>query len=134
MFFVADRGTLDGANFFGLVRRVSQSGNSVTTVAGTEQTSSTMADGLGLGALFADPRRFATDGTSLFLTDVSAVRRVDLATAAVVTIAGSNAAGSVDDVGGAARFRAPSGIARNVAMRAMYVADQTNYTIRILTP
>jgi hypothetical protein len=132
--YVADYGTLDGANFFGLVRRVSVSGNSVTTVAGGEQTSSIMADGLALNALFAQPSRFATDGTSLFLADRTAIRRIDLPTAAVVTIAGNNIPGSADGAGGAAGFRGPSGIARNAATRAMYVADQTNFTIRALSP
>ncbi len=134
VFFVADWGTLDGVNFFGLIRRVSQSGNSVTTVAGAPQTTSVMLDGLGLNALLAEPRRFATDGSSLFIGDLGGVRRLDLATGGVVTIVGSNALGSADGVGSAAQFSGAFGIARNPATRALYVADQANFTIRALTP
>jgi len=37
-------------------------------------------------------------------------------------------------VGSAAQFSGAFGIARNPATRALYVADQANFTIRALTP
>ncbi len=132
VFFVADWGTSDGTHSFGLIRRVSHSDNSVTTLAGAEQTGFVMTDGLGLNALFAEPRRIANDGTNLFITDISAVRRLDLHTEAVVTVAGSNTAGYADAVGVSAGFNWPFGIARNAATASMYVADQKNFTIRVL--
>lgn len=133
-FFVPDWGTLDGADFFGLVRRVSESGNAVVTLAGAEHMTGSMIDGLRSSSFFAQPRRIASDGTSVFVTDLASIRRLDLSTGAVVTIAGSSAPGSGDGVGAAAGFRGPSGIARNAATGAMYVADQGNFTVRVLTP
>jgi DNA-binding beta-propeller fold protein YncE len=133
-FFVSDWGTLNGGDFFGLVRRLSESGNTVTTLAGAEQMTGGTIDGLRSSAFFAQPRRVASDGSSVFVTDLASVRRLDLLTGAVVTIAGSSAPGSADGVGAAAGFRGPSGIARNAATGAMYVADQGNFTVRVLTP
>ena len=133
-FFVSDWGTLNGADFFGLVRRVSESGGSVTTVAGAEHMTGGAIDGLRSSAFFAQPRGIASDGSSLFVTDLASVRRVDLSSGAVVTIAGSGTPGSADGVGAAAGLRGPSGIAYDAATGAMYVADQGNFTVRVLTP
>jgi hypothetical protein len=130
-FTVADRGTLDGTSFFGLLRRVSNS--AVTTLAGSEQMGS-MIDGLRTNAFFALPRRMLSDGTSVFVADQNAIRRFDILTGAVVTIAGSIAAGSADGVGAAAGFTAVSGLARNANTKALYVADTGNFTVRVLAP
>ena len=132
--FVGDYGSVDGTHLFGLVRSLSQSTDSVTTVAGAEQTGGLSGDGLGPNALFASPRRLVSDGSSIFVADGRTVRRLDLATGAVVTIAGSNHADFVDGEGATARFALVSGIARNDATRAIYVADQGNFAVRVLTP
>ncbi len=122
-------------NGYGLVRRISLFEDSVTTVAGAPQIGFVSTDGLGTQALFAQPRRAVSDGTSLFIGDVFSVRRMDLATNAVVTIAGDmTTSGFADGLGGAARFNAAFGIARDGRNGNMYVADQGNFAIRKLTP
>ena len=76
-----------------------------------------------------------SDGNSLFIGDAFSVRRMDLATNAVVTMAGDmTRSGFADGVGGAARFNAAFGIARDSRNGAIYIADQGNFAIRKLTP
>jgi hypothetical protein len=123
------------ANAYGLVRRISPLEDSVTTVAGAPQAGFVSTDGLGTQALFAQPRRAVSDGTSLFIGDAFSVRRMDLNTNAVVTIAGDMArSGFADGVGPAARFNAAFGLARDSRTGALYVADQGNFAIRKVTP
>ena len=123
------------SNAYGLVRRISPFFDSVITVAGAPQAGFVSTDGLGTQALFAQPRRGVSDGTSIFIGDIFSVRRMDLNTNAVVTIAGDMATtGFADGVGAAARFTAAFGIARDSRNGALYVADQGNFAIRKLTP
>lgn len=123
------------SNAFGLIRRISPFFDSVTTMAGAPQAAFVSTDGLGTQALFAQPRRAVSDGASLFIGDVFSVRRMDLNTNAVVTIAGDMAtSGFADGIGLAARFNAAFGIARDSRNGALYVADQGNFAIRKLTP
>lgn len=61
-----------------------------------------------------------------------AIRAVDLATGAVMTLAGGNGAGSDDGVGGAARFESPGGLALDEAAGVLYVADTFNSTVRAI--
>ncbi|HYS10040.1 MAG TPA: hypothetical protein VEP66_14960 [Myxococcales bacterium] len=122
------------SNAYGLVRQISPGFDDVITVAGAPQAGFVSTDGLGTQALFAQPRRAVSDGTSLFIGDIFSVRRMDLNTNAVVTIAGDMATtGFADGVGGAARFSAAFGIARDNLSGAIYVADQGNFAIRKLT-
>ncbi len=140
VFFVLDNGNTapDGfsGGFWGTVRRVAPVSNSVFTVAGAPQTGNLIRDGVGANALFVQPRRAVSDGSSLFIGDSTAVRRMDLSAfpATVVTIAGGNTAGSTDGVGTAALVNAPFGVSRNAASGALYLSDQGNFTIRVLTP
>ena len=84
--------------------------------------------------LFVQSRRATSDGSSLFIGDSTAVRRMDLSTSAVVTIMGGQTSGSADGVGTAALVYGPFGISRNATSGALYLADQGNFTIRVLTP
>jgi sugar lactone lactonase YvrE len=90
-------------------------------------------DGTGPAAHFSQPLRAAADATGgLYISDWqnSTVRRLDLATHAVTTVAGvAPSIGAGDGTGGAARFHAPGGL---VADRAgnVYVADALNATVR----
>jgi hypothetical protein len=123
------------SNAYGLVRRISPFFDSVITVAGAPQAGFVSTDGLGTHALFAQPRRGVSDGTSIFIGDIFSVRRMDLNTNAVVTIAGDMATtGFADGVGAAARFVAAFGIARDSRNGAIFIADQGNFAIRKLTP
>jgi hypothetical protein len=56
------------------------------------------------------------------------IRRLDLATALVSTLAGSGGIGKQDGVGARASFNAPIGLALHAGM--LYVADNGNHTIR----
>ncbi len=129
---------LDSAssNFaYGLVRRISPLEDSVLTVAGAPQTTFVSTDGLGTHALFAQARRGVSDGTNLYIGDSFSVRRMDIATTAVFTIAGDmSSSGFADGLGGAARFNAAFGIARDSRNGVIYIADQGNFAIRKLTP
>jgi hypothetical protein len=123
------------SNAYGLVRRISPFFDSVLTVAGAPQAGFVSTDGLGTQALFAQPRRGVSDGTSIFIGDIFSVRRMDLNTNAVVTIAGDMATtGFADGVGAAARFTAAFGIARDSRNGNIFIADQGNFAIRKLTP
>jgi hypothetical protein len=123
------------SNAYGLVRQISSFADSVLTVAGAPQAGFVSTDGLGTQALFAQPRRAVSDGTSLFIGDVFSVRRMDLNTNAVVTIAGDmTTAGFADGAGPAARFNAAFGIARDSRHGNLFVADQGNFAIRKLAP
>ena len=72
------------------------------------------------------------DGSALFVADCKnhKIRRVEVATGAVTTLAGSGTVGSADGVGGAAQFRNPFGVAISPDGSALFVADQGNHKIR----
>lgn len=124
-----------GSTFTNVIRRVALSANSVTTVAGGTQSSVVSVDGIGTQARFGQPRRSVSDGNNLFIGDWSSVRRMDLATGAVITLAGDGTtSGFADGVGTAARFNAAFGIARDPRTGVLYIADQGNFAIRKLTP
>jgi len=99
----------------------------VSTVAGV----SGAADGTGSAAAFNDPCHVTSDGTNLYVTDQynHTVRRVEIATGAVTTIAGSpGLAGNVDGIGAAARFYDPVGITTDGTN--LYVTDYDWHVIR----
>lgn len=123
----------DGSISWATIRRVSPAENSVATIAGSPRNAQESVDGLGTRALFNAARRLVSDGKSVFTGDFYAIRRIDLATRAVVTIAGGNTPGSADGAGTAAQFSGPYGLALGSG-GVLYVADQGNYTIRQLTP
>ncbi|MFL5309020.1 MAG: hypothetical protein ACJ79H_01065 [Myxococcales bacterium] len=132
LFYLVDTDIFVG---YGLIRRISLLEDSVLTVAGAPQVGFVSTDGLGTQALFAQPRRAVSDGSSLFIGDAFSVRRMDLATNAVVTIAGDmTTSGFADGVASVARFNAAFGIARDSRNGAIYIADQGNFAIRKLTP
>lgn len=121
--YVADRIT---------VRRVSPLGV-VTTIAGSDDGGAPV-DGTGAAARFSFLQAIACDASgNVFVTDRHAIRRIT-PSGTVTTLAGSvELAGSVNGTGGAARFRAPRGLAVDAAGN-LYVADTGNYAIRRVTP
>ncbi|MGK4003764.1 DNRLRE domain-containing protein [Sorangium sp. So ce1036] len=92
-----------------------------------------LTDGTYAQARFLQAGDLAYDpaARALYVADRTAVRRIDLTSGAVTTIAGSSASGSTDGVGTAARFTTISGIALHDG--ALYVADRGNRTVRKLT-
>jgi hypothetical protein len=132
IFYVADSGNA-ADTFYGLIRRVSIFEDALTTVAGAAHTDSAIRDGIGPAALFSGSRRLASDGNSLFIGDQTAVRRMDLASFAVTTLAGGSTAGFRDGQGRSALLSVANGIAL-APDRKIYIADQGNFAIRVLTP
>lgn len=122
--------TSDGTNLFVTdynnctIRKIVISSAVVTTLAGTVGTCATPVDGTGSAANFASPQGITTDGTNLYVTENTAVRRVVIATGAVTTFAGSTnvTVGHTDAVGTAARFNNLEGITTDGTN--LYVVDQ----------
>lgn len=115
------------------IRRVAN--GQVTTVAGSAGQSGS-ADGTGAAARFDLPSGIAVDAAgNVFVADYTnhTIRRVTPA-GVVTTIAGSaGISGSANGTGSAARFRQPTGVAVDSGGN-VYVADQSNNTIRRITP
>jgi hypothetical protein len=112
------------------IRRVVIATGEVTTIAGLAESSG-WSDGIGDTARFNYPKGITSDGTYLYVVDSSShtIRKIDLATSQVTTIAGlANNYGSTDATGTAARFKVPSGITNDGVN--LYVTDTANYTIR----
>ena len=116
-----------------ILRKITPAGM-VTIVAGLAGSSGS-DDGTGSAARFNAPTGVAIDAAAiLYITDTGnhTIRKVT-ATGAVTTLAGSaGSPGSADGPGTAARFDAPVGIAVDRSGQ-VYVADQTNSTIRQVT-
>ena len=71
------------------------------------------------------------DGSAVFVADCSndEIRRVEVATGEVTTLAGGGEAGDEDGVGDAAEFDGPAGIAISPD-GVLFVADNSNHKIR----
>jgi hypothetical protein len=80
-------------------------------------------------ARFVNPIGITTDGTNLYVTDDQAIRKVEIATGNVTTLAGfPGQAGAADAVGTAARFNLPLRLTTDGTN--LYVTDYNNYLIR----
>ena len=114
------------------VRKVVLATGEVTTIAGTPGLQGSV-DGQGSEARFFGPWGLAGDGAgNLYVADPGShtVRRIDLATNQVTTVAGqAGQVGSADGVGAAARFNSPRALA-NRRCGILYVGDEGNNTIR----
>ena len=100
--------------------------NTVSTIAGSTSTYGKSAD-----ANFANPDGIVKNGANLFVADAlnHTIRKVDIATGAVTTIAGTTGvSGSADGTGAAARFWLPAGITTDGAN--LFVTDWANHNIR----
>jgi sugar lactone lactonase YvrE len=108
----------------------------VTTFAGTAGQLG-YANGVGAAATFTRPEQLAFGGGTIYVADGRAneIRAIDVATAAVTTLAGNASvpAGSADGTGAAATFHGPIGIAYDAGTQAVYVTDVVNCTVRKIT-
>jgi sugar lactone lactonase YvrE len=110
------------------IRQIVISTGSVTTLAGSAGWFG-WADGTGSAARFQSPSGITTDGTNLYVTDSSTIRKIIISTGAVTTLAGSALEyGFADGTGSAARFHSVFGITTDGTN--LYVADRDNHTIR----
>ncbi|MEM8535849.1 MAG: hypothetical protein AAGF95_33795 [Chloroflexota bacterium] len=108
----------------------------VSTVAGSAQMRGD-ANGSGTNARFDFPYDVAlsNDGTFALITDArnNTVRRLDLTTREVTTLAGAaGIRGRTDGTRSEARFAYPSGIALNGDGTFALIADTDNHTIRTI--
>jgi DNA-binding beta-propeller fold protein YncE len=91
-------------------------------------------DGVGDAARFNSPDGMTISGQDLYLCDTnnSDIRKINVASGTVTTVAGTaNIAGTEDGIGPAAHFNLPTQIATDGS--ALYVADSGNSTIRRIT-
>lgn len=100
----------------------------VTTLAGSNIAGA--VDGTGIAASFNRPGGITTDGTDLYVvdTDNNLVRKINIATGIVITLAGSGTPGATDGTGIAATFNEPNGITTDGTN--LYVAERSNHKIR----
>lgn len=93
------------------------------------------ADGVGAAASFYSPHGLAIspDGTTLYVADTNneLIRKIDIATATVTTIAGQyHIFNTTNGTGTNATFCQPTGLAMDPAGANLYVSDQCGYDIR----
>jgi len=115
------------------IRKISPTGE-VTTLAGAVGETGS-ADGMGDSARFFGPEGVAVDGAdNVYVADLAncTIRKITPA-GLVTTLAGTAGQfGAADGTGGAAMFLSPGGVAAD-ALGNVYVADQGNETIRMVT-
>jgi sugar lactone lactonase YvrE len=115
-----------------LVRKLDVQSGAVTTIAGAP-VASLGVDGVGAAARFDQPWSLALDGNGhLYVGDIGdqTIRKIDLQSGAVTTLAGAHGvAGNVDDSGAAARFKGPYGLAWD-GKGSLFVADAGNGALR----
>jgi hypothetical protein len=130
----------DGTNLYvadtgnNAIRRVAIATGAVTVVAGSTAGTAGFLDNYGTDARFTSPQGVFCDGGIIYVADNNAIRKYDLGTNLVATIAGTLMAGSTDGAGG------PAGVARFDSPVALwgdgtflYVADHFTNTIRKVT-
>lgn len=114
-----------------MIRKISS--NSVESIAGANHRGR-YRDGVGANARFNNPEGLAItqDGKTLYVADSrnNMIRKVDLATKTVSTIAGHTFPSSGDGVGKEAGFETPRGVALSPDGKTLYVADSGNNMIR----
>ena len=100
----------------------------VTTFAGSKTSGS--ANGTGTSATFSLPTGVCTDGINLYVCDQgnNMIRKIDLSTGIVSTLAGSTTSGSSNGTGVLASFDNPEGVCTDGTN--LYVADGSNNMIR----
>jgi len=115
-----------------VIRQVVIATAETTTLAGLAQAAGS-TDGIGTAARFNYPEGIVYDGAGNLLvsdTDNHTLRKIVVSTGAVTTFAGApGKSGSTDDVGTAARFNRPKGLALDAA-GDLFVADSDNHTVR----
>src|SRR5512143_4098780 len=128
--------TSDGTNLYvadtgnNTIRKIDIASGLVSTLTGSAGVPGS-TDGTGTAATFHTPYGIATDGTSLFVADTgnNTIRKIDIASGVVTTLAGSaGVTGSTNGTGAGASFNHPAGI--TIDGTILYVADTGNDIIR----
>lgn len=117
------------------VRYVNMSTRLVTSVAGSVSGTSGQVDGVGTSALLNTPEGLALDyiRNVLYVTSFTGttLRRIDLATRRVTTVAGNAVAASKDGVGTAASLQSVRGAAMDAVNNLVYLGAWANCSIRM---
>jgi len=103
----------------------------VTTIAGGKPLNPGFADGIGKNSRFKMPTGIVLEGSSLYVADTMnhAIRKIDLLTYQVTTVAGTGTSGFVDaENGREAKFDQPTGLVTDGTY--LYIADAKNNRIR----
>ncbi len=111
------------------IRRVRISDGKVETFAGAGRSG--YRDAIGTAAFFSIPEYVAISGSYLYVSEAGGnkIRRINIATRAVTTVAGTEGIkGYRNGVGALARFNDPKGLL--VVGKNLYVADSKNDLIR----
>ncbi|MGI8686766.1 MAG: SMP-30/gluconolactonase/LRE family protein [Acidimicrobiales bacterium] len=117
------------------IRRVDGATGVITTFAGTGEAGDGGDGGAATAARLRQPQALAVDlsGTSLLVADTgnARIRRIDLATGVITTVAGTGTVGSSGDGGAAtaAELRDPAGITPHTG-GGFVIADTGNHRIR----
>ncbi len=114
------------------IRKIEISTGKVTTIAGDGRYR--FSDGIGTSAQFKAPRGLLCVGSDLYVADTEShrIRKIEISTGRVTTIAGDGACGYLDGDGLSAKFNNPYSIATD-DLRNLYIADTNNHMIRKLT-
>jgi DNA-binding beta-propeller fold protein YncE len=114
------------------IRRIDIANAQVTTLAGS--TTGGFQDGVGSIAIFSSPHGVMIDPTGTFALigdyDNNCIRRIDIATAQVTTLAGTGAASAVNGAAALATFNQPTGISIDSSGTFALLADFANSRIR----
>jgi hypothetical protein len=127
--------TTDGENLYvtgydNVVWKVVIATGAVSPLAGNPGVKGT-TDGSGSAASFSHPQGIVRVGSNLYITDADShtIRKVEIATGTVTTLAGTaGSAGFVDGTGAAARFHTPLSITSDGT--SLYLVDSDNYCLR----
>jgi len=109
------------------IRKIEVATGDVKTLAGRAGVYGS-SDGTASAALFRMPRGVTTDGTYLYVTDSTTIRKIEISSGEVTTIAGNSAYGSIDAVGTMARFFGPADITTDG--KSIFVVDAGSSVIR----
>ncbi|MDD5296923.1 MAG: fibronectin type III domain-containing protein [Rhodocyclaceae bacterium] len=107
-----------------------------SSVLAGNSVQSAMRDGVGEAAVFAAPTDITTDGTYLYVTDSTVVsgfdtiRKIEISTGIVTTLAGGSSAGFLDGDGNVALFNGLGGIT-NIGS-TLYVTDNLSAVRKIV--
>jgi len=126
--------TTDGLNMYVAdtnnhkIRIIEIATGRVSTLAGSGVKGD--SDGVGKSASFNYPRGVVVDDSHLYVTDTGnhVIRKINLVSGQVITLAGSGEVGRADKIGAEASFNSPRGIA--IRGKELFVADYYNRSIR----
>ena len=111
-----------------VIRKISLLTGNVSTFAGKPKTKG-VDDGNRELARFTQPEWITSNGTHLYVTDLSTIRKIDIATGFVTTVAGTNCTFEPrDGIGVDACFQSLQGITHDDTH--LYVTEQPSGTIR----